>query len=298
MRVLIYGLSKSGTTFLAAIVKASLERRLGKASGEVFEPKALSEEGGELCYLDKGGNCMAVSTDTEVVKTLFDSGVPPEQVLEHQKYFDKKIFITRDPRDRLLSHLFYRWNASHSPDPERFSRVLRLTLHKEKHPRDLPVSFLLHQNPGAFQGVPYRMKAAYRAVTEFVDAAGDDWLIFRYEDLVDGNLSRLEEYLGMPVATNVSVSSGLKRVVRTKAHGNWRRWFTAEDVQFFRPIFKPYMESMGYDFEDWELEECESLPGEQGSQYMLKMFSAPASQGVARQLVRLFRKCGEKLGLG
>lgn len=274
MRILIYGLSKSGTTILAAMLKSSLEKHLGTGVQDVFEPHQLVEEGGKYHYIDATGASIAESAPAEVVKTLIDAGISPEQVLEHAGRFDKKIFIVRDPRDRLLSGMFYRWHASHNPDPERFERAYRLTQHKESHPRDLPTMLLWNQNPANFPQISKRMANTCGGVIDFLDSADDDWCVVKYEDLIDGKLDALEEYLGIPVLKKASVSKNRSRVVRTKSYGNWRVWFTEEDVNFLRPAFKRYMQYLGYDYADWQLESCDSLPCEQGSEYMLRMYLA------------------------
>ena len=62
-----------------------------------------------------------------------------------------------------------------------------------------------------------------------------------------------------------------RRVARTRGYGNWRRWFTEEDVEFFRPVISEFLDIMGYDPSDWELTPVDRLPAEEGSGYMERL---------------------------
>jgi hypothetical protein len=42
-------------------------------------------------------------------------------------------------------------------------------------------------------------------------------------------------------------------VIRTKSTGDWRHYFTEEDVKLLKRAYTPYMELIGYDFSDWDL---------------------------------------------
>jgi hypothetical protein len=88
---------------------------------------------------------------------------------------------------------------------------------------------------------------------EFVRTLGSDWFLFTYEDMVRGNFAALNGYLGFETGkdTEVPESTGKAKVVRKKATGDWRHWFTREDIDRFKPVYLPYMELTGYDGEDW-----------------------------------------------
>ena len=75
--------------------------------------------------------------------------------------------------------------------------------------------------------------------------------LFHYEDLVDERFNDLEAYLGFALTGDAQVGPRLSRVVRTKGSGDWRNWFTAADVERFRPIYADYMQRHGYK-DDWE----------------------------------------------
>ncbi|QFT53816.1 sulfotransferase domain-containing protein [Microbulbifer sp. THAF38] len=296
MRILIYGLSKSGTTILHTMVKASLENHLGTGIQEVFEPFEIFEESDGVRYAKEGISSNIKSSKNEIVKALLDSGITPQKVLSFQKYFDKKIFIVRDPRDRFVSQIFYRWHWVHRPDKEKFIRTLRLVKYKEDNPKDIPCIFLFNQNPNFYPAFSKKMLDTYDRVMKFLGRASQDWFILKYEDLIDGNVEKLEEYLSFPIRKNVSVNKNYKGVVRSKAHGNWRKWYSQEDVVFFKPIFKKYIKYLKYDSSDWKLEYPEYLPKAHGSEYMLRIF--PEGKAELKAIPETLRISAENRNIG
>ena len=270
MRVLIYGLAKSGTTILAARVQASLEEYYGRKVSNSFEPKKIWRVGGEVEYVK--GEKRQRSVEDEVVKTLFDSGIPSDEILKYEDHFDKKIFIARDPRDRYISQVFYRWHAGHSPDESKFNKTLDLVMLKESRPDSVPFAFLANQNPSSFPGLRQKLSESYEPVIKFLKGLSTDWHVLRYEDFIDGQLDDLEKYLGFPIKRDVGVSEAHKRVVRSKSYGNWRRWFTSDDVGYLKPAFHKYLQFAGYDSEDWSLYPVAALPEREGSEYMRRLF--------------------------
>ncbi|WP_444888154.1 sulfotransferase domain-containing protein [Microbulbifer sp. JMSA008] len=293
MRILIYGLSKSGTTFLHTIIKNSMEEYLRENVQEVFEPFDIQMKAGVIQYVKEGISKTVKSHENEIVKTLLDSGITPKQILAHQNFYDKKIFIVRDPRDRFISQILYRWHWAHRPDKVKFERTLRLVRYKELNPKDIPATFLFNQNPNFYPVFSGKMSDTYLRALRFLKRASKDWLILKYEDLIDGNVEKLQDYLSFPILKNISVDENHKGVVRSKAYGNWRKWYTDEDVVFFKPIFKRYMHYLKYDFSDWQLEYPESLPKEHGSEYMLKISSKEKSM-----LINTLNSLGNTSGNG
>jgi hypothetical protein len=81
---------------------------------------------------------------------------------------------------------------------------------------------------------------------DFVKSLGSEWFIFKYEDMIEKNFDALNEYLGLTTTKK-------SKVARKKAMGDWRQWYTEEDVELFKPVYKPYMELIGYDCDDWTL---------------------------------------------
>jgi hypothetical protein len=56
-------------------------------------------------------------------------------------------------------------------------------------------------------------------------------------------------------------------VTRTKNYGAWRHWFTAEDVEYLRPVLQPFLDRY-YAEADWELSASPSISAEYGSLYI------------------------------
>jgi hypothetical protein len=94
--------------------------------------------------------------------------------------------------------------------------------------------------------------------------------MFKFEDMVDKQFDALNAYLGFDTGadTEVPTGTGKDKVVRKKAYGDWRHWFTEEDVDFIKPAYIPYMEAVGYDCEDWDLSPEPVIEPEFSSQYM------------------------------
>jgi len=58
---------------------------------------------------------------------------------------------------------------------------------------------------------------------------------------------------------------------RTKSYGDWRNWFTEEDVRIFEPLFAPYMELVGYEATDWALAPEPVVDPATASRYMRRI---------------------------
>ena len=105
---------------------------------------------------------------------------------------------------------------------------------------------------------------------DFVESLEDGWFLFRYEEMVDKKFDALNAYLGFQIGLDTGVPSGTgkEKAVRKKAYGDWRYWFTKEDVEFFKPAYTPYMEVVGHDCDDWNLNSSPVIEPEFSSDYM------------------------------
>lgn len=286
MRILIYGLAKSGTTVLHLQVKEGMERHFNEKVSEVFE--AVRRDGDTLYKRD--GSSYELSKYS-VVKSLLppeeNMGVLPDTMLNEFDDFDKKIFIVRDPRDRWVSDFFYRWFHLHNPRKDEFERAHRLTRYKEEHPKDLPFYTLFTTNPKRNESWKGRQVKLYSGLQYFLDKARQkDWYVMKYEDLMDGQYSDLEKYLGFKLGAGDPVDKRFAHVARSKNHGNWRRWFTVEDIEFYKPLYYDYLKECGYDPEDWELTPVDSLPSSEGSEYMYRLYSGGETKRKIKSLVK------------
>src|SRR5699024_4750479 len=87
-----------------------------------------------------------------------------------------------------------------------------------------------------------------RRQMELIDSK--DFFVLRDEDFVDGRLEKASEYLGITLTENHSSDDDWKNhISRSKKHGEWKRWFLDEDVEYFGGMFSDYLERFGYS--DW-----------------------------------------------
>jgi hypothetical protein len=94
--------------------------------------------------------------------------------------------------------------------------------------------------------------------------------ICRYEDMVEGRLGGLEEYLGLKLEAGTAVSPEHGRVARTRTYGGWRNWFTDEDVEDLRPVLQPYLQHY-YAGAEWDLSAEPSVSAEFSSAYVARI---------------------------
>ena len=275
MRAVIYGLPKSGTTYLFSLLAEAMTAHSPLV--ECFEPKTMAPDG----TLTRGDGMSWPPAEHLLAKILYadanqKSGWNGADAQAAFSIYDKKIFLVRDPRDRWISGFFYRWFHLHLPDSEDFYRALRLTEHKERHPEEVPFYQLHSSDPAVLETWAEGYKAGLDALSDFLTSlALDGWFILHYEDLVDKNWAPLEAYLGFSLSADHGIRPSFKHVSRTNAHSNWRRWFTPDDIAFFKPVFGPFLQQQGYDGEDWVVEKVRTLPSSEGSAYMHRLFHHP-----------------------
>lgn len=68
----------------------------------------------------------------------------------------------------------------------------------------------------------------------------------RYEDYVAGSLDPLSSYLGFALDGDELTQNEFPHVMRTRAAGDWERWFLPEDVDYFGPVLNPWIRKLGY----------------------------------------------------
>ncbi len=59
-------------------------------------------------------------------------------------------------------------------------------------------------------------------------------------------------------------------MARSKGHGDWRNWFLAEDVAYFKPLFSDFMQALGYE-DCWDLPERPVVSAEKASGYLMRL---------------------------
>jgi hypothetical protein len=74
------------------------------------------------------------------------------------------------------------------------------------------------------------------------------------------------------------------KVLRKKAAGDWRLWFTEQDVELFKPAYKNYMELIGYDWDDWTLSANPVIEPEYSSVYIQNLIRKASKNKILRHL--------------
>lgn len=241
MKILVAGLGKSGTTGLYYLVRNSLSGN--PTCG--FEPNYKELTGDEVLVKSLVGDTR--HGNHLYVEDVFDK-------------FDKRLFIVRDPRDRLVSGTLYSAATSRFKSREDLDNFLKLLRQKESDPNSVSMLDLrgwddygIYQRHGSlmrgwddchhtgFGGIMIECCESY------------EHCLVRYEDFVDGRIENMEDYLGFKLTGTSEVEPGLDRVVRKKTYGDWRNWLTPEDADLLKPIFANFMEHFDYDYDDWEL---------------------------------------------
>ena len=259
MKILILGLGKSGTTAMVYKVAGGL-------------PNCQAFSGGKPGkYLGDYENAVYKHTYEERKGKSF------ELYREHlrKEHYDRKIWMARDPRDAAVSRMLYRWHRGYFGRRKQYEAHLNLVLKKEHDPSS--VSFYEICRYTGYNGCPRTKddvfeeeKLRYQRMRAFVEGLGDGWFLYRYEDMVDKRFDTLNAYLGFETQSDAEVPSGTgkEKVVRKKAYGDWRHWYTEADVEFFKPAYTPYMEIVGYDCDDWKINERPLIEPEFSSEYM------------------------------
>jgi hypothetical protein len=259
MKILILGLGKSGTTAMVYKVAGGL-------------PNCQAFSGG------KPGKYIG-AYENAVYKHTYEErkGKSFELYREHlrKEHYDRKIWMARDPRDAAVSRMLYRWHRGYLGKRKQYETHLNLVLQKEQDPRSEPFYEICRYTgynscPRDKEAVFEEEKIRYQRMRAFVENLGDDWFMYRYEDMVDKKFDALNAYLGFETQSDAEVPSGTgkEKVVRKKAYGDWRHWYIEEDVVFFKPAYSPYMEIVGYDCDDWNISEQPLIEPEFSSQYM------------------------------
>ena len=262
MKVFILGTGKSGTTALVYKVAGGL-------------PNCQAFSGGKPGkYLGNYENAVYKHTYEERKGKSFDL------YREHlsKENYDRKIWMARDPRDAAVSRMLYRWHRGYFGHRKQYEAHLNLVLKKEREPRFVPFYEICRYTgyngwPREKEDVFKEEQIRYQQMREFVEGLGDDWLIYRYEDMVDKRFEALNVYLGFDANADAEVPSGTgkEKVVRKKAYGDWRHWYTKDDVALFKPAYLPYMEAAGYDCDDWNFNSKPVIEPEFSSEYMQRL---------------------------
>jgi hypothetical protein len=285
MKVLILGTGKTGTTVMVYKVAGKLPN----------------------CHAFSGGRPGKYVGDYEnaVYKHTYEDrkGKSFEVFTEHlnKEQYDRKIWMARDPRDAAVSRMLYRWHKGLKGKKDQYQAHLNLVLKKEKDPHAVPFYEICRYSghngwPRTVDQVIAEEQHRYQQMVEFVNELASDWFLFTFEDMVAGKFEALNNYLGFEVQADATVpsSSGKAKVIRKKSTGDWRSWFTAEDVEIFKPAFTPYMELIGYDCDDWSPNPKPVIEPEYSSVYMQNLPRKAAKNSLLRYIDPVIQRFGKR----
>jgi hypothetical protein len=285
MKILILGTGKTGTTVMVYKVSGGL-------------PNCLAFSGGRPGkYVGDYENAVYKHTYDERKGKGFDLY---REHLQKEQY-DRKIWMARDPRDAAVSRMLYRWHRGYKGHKQQFAKHLELVLKKEKDPLSVPFAEICRYtgHDGGFRSVEAVIAEEmqrYQKMTEFVKGLQDDWILFKFEDMVAQKFDVLNNYLGFEVQAdaNVPTTSGKAKVIRKKSTGDWRHWFLEEDMEFFKPAFLPYMELIGYDCNDWQPDPNPVIEPEFSSVYLQSLPRKAGKNKILRYVDLVIQKLTKK----
>jgi len=261
--VLVIGKAKTGTTYLSKLLQNSISE-----SVLIFEPKDYE------AFLPRSDS--AIQPRNVVTKIIFehlDSKPNLRLALMANELpfsFDKKILLLRDPRDELISRLLYiikplkDHGSLSAPKLDKWLEVIR---RKEESPSSLSIMEMIRNLDSIF-GTQFMLTFLKHLddYTAFFQNKAKHVYAYRYEDLVDRKVSGLEEYLGFSLNFDLERDAQIQRTLRSGTYGNWKRIFTASDIDELSERMGPFIELIGYD--DWELTPVDSLDSPEFSGYV------------------------------
>jgi hypothetical protein len=261
VKTLITGIGRSGTSALFF----KLQKALPPTTWCMFEPHEIDPS--------------ALDAAPEVLAKIV-TGMPYFSDPARLRAFDKKILIVRDPRDNLVSRLLYRpcGTADIRRDEAKVAAFVDALRAKEADPRSVSMQALFELT-FRLSGPFYPDRAvALQAVALDFHRNNDGFVVCKYEDFITGRYATIEDYLEIRLpGGEVQVTGPYLHAERTKASGNWRHWFTADDVNFFRPRLAAFMAAYGY-ADDWTLAAEPRIDAEHSSDFVRRSVAVRRQQ--------------------
>ncbi len=259
-RIVIFGQGKTGTTALYYKIMEALQPT---RVFEAFEPAAYSEPNDPNEF------------DCSLSKILLTNNTH----IDFAKYsnFDNIIYLIRDPRDWILSAVLFRMRSPQiAKNKQSVSRILNILKRKEAAPESISFLELFEEftisSEQDIDSIIAWIRNLYIWLHGF-EQYYDHALTFRYEDLVDSNLSELSQYLKLPLSQgHVTIPDPVSHVIRTRSYNHWRDWFVESDVAVFKPLFDRYIDRHGYS-QNWNVNNSPILDPKFGSEYVAKNMS-------------------------
>jgi len=262
-KIAIFGQWRTGTTGLFYKIKNSLPPK----TPVYFEPSRYKKP--FLCR----------NTGYELAKVILGSTTHENKdVANYEEFihFDKKILIVRDPRDWLISGLLFliqQYSSIYS-NQAHLTNILELLAKKENSPDSISVveisETILNAIPDRNLDIMVEWILQQHELVFNFENSLDDYYLIKYEDFIDGMLSELRNYLGIKLEGEALVDDVERaHIPRTKSYGNWKNWYTEDDIKFFEPVFSKYLEKYGYS-DSWETNKEKFIDPEFCTKYVKK----------------------------
>jgi len=268
--VIIVGVGKSGTTLLYHLIK---EQLACSDSTLLLEAKVEQEGCGNIISKQLIGTFL--EPEGPRLGRLLGADIVDQIICSIVKTFDKRIFIIRDPRDNLISRFFWYHSFKNFNGYERdFKSSLELIKQKEQSPCSISFRSLIDNLKNAqnhfHTKVLLQHQYIYNEVIRYI-LDKNIWKIVKYEDIIQGNMSELEEYLGVKLSKQIDLLN-LNFIGRTKSYDNWRIFLTQEDVDWLKPVYSNSLKELGYNNDDWDLTPVPHLNPLHGSRYVEALY--------------------------
>jgi len=251
MKTLIVGIARSGTSALYF----KLKQGLPESTWCLFEPAHFNPS-------DPAGSANVLA------KIVI--GLPGEFDYASFRQFDRKIMMVRDPRDNIVSRILYApcATAAFRKDEAKVAAFTGALLRKEADPRSVSVVALsdLFRRLNGLDGAS-RPTMLHDLALDF-HRANNDFVVYTYEDFIAGRYAAIEGYLDIALpGGEADVTAQYEHVARTKTANDWKNWFTADDVAYFRPRVAAFMRAYGY-ADDWTLAAEPHISAAHGSEFV------------------------------
>ncbi len=193
--------------------------------------------------------------------------------------FDRIVKIIRDPRDQAISSFlynFYGMAGNGNASDEQLQEMIELVRAKEQSPQAISFATLCAEVNRIMRWKGYSSRwlltesdlVANRDYWNYLISFQECGYLLKYETFMQGELMGLESYLGVQLSPNREVGE-FTRTRRSASWGNWREFFTPEDVELLRPLSEDLLNEMGYP--DWQLQPVNRLNPEHFSEYLMKL---------------------------
>jgi len=280
-RILIIGCSKVGTGKLAKQLALGADAefmptavRFGAVPGQVPSAQMQQVQNYKVANLGLVAQAIVYPQHCDDYLT---------ELADFCRSFDQVVWVHRDPRDRLISHLLFKWarapklkirkgridewHQSYQTFKEALTRKLEA-------PSEVAVTELMGDN-----ALKQSEKRAYQNLERVLELLGeiDHFKEVRVEDLFATSVTPLIESLGLTVVTQAHLES---------FEGNdWRHWFTQSDIVTFNPIYRNYIAKQGYETA-YNLFDEPYLTPAQSTDYVERLFRG-ANRRLSQQMKRI-----------